>query len=201
MATEPRRPGAVSDHNKALIRRFYDEAWNAGKVHVVLEIFADDYIRHDLRPTSPPPGAPGMRKIASDFPAEFLDLRMEVELMVAEDDLVAARWTSTGTNTGAWGGHPPTRVAGDLLGREHLPDPRRQGHRDLEPPGRPRAAATAGGRDLRGRGARGRCLVRVVDRARPDADSDIVPRIPILQRSVLRSPSAGPGEDHVATSS
>jgi predicted ester cyclase len=33
---------------------------------------------------------------------------MEVDLVLAQDDLVAARWTTEGTNTGAWGSRPPT---------------------------------------------------------------------------------------------
>ena len=35
--------------NKSLILRFYEEVWNCGNVNFAHEVFAEDYIRHDLR--------------------------------------------------------------------------------------------------------------------------------------------------------
>jgi hypothetical protein len=37
--------------NKTTVRRFYEEVWNKGNVEFAFEIFAEDYARHDLRPT------------------------------------------------------------------------------------------------------------------------------------------------------
>src|SRR6266849_3719612 len=81
--------------NKALVRRFYEEAWADGALDVIDELFADDYTRHDLRPTQPTPGPEGMKQITADFRSAFPDLRFEVEIMVAEDEFVAARWSGT----------------------------------------------------------------------------------------------------------
>jgi steroid delta-isomerase-like uncharacterized protein len=96
------------EENKALVLRFYEEVWNKGNVEVTSEIFAQDYVRHDLRPSQALPGPAGQAKVAADFRAAFPDLRMEVELILGEGDLVAARWTTEGTNSGPWGGRPPT---------------------------------------------------------------------------------------------
>ena len=38
------------ENGKALIRRFNDEVWGKGNLDVVYEVFAPDYVRHDLRP-------------------------------------------------------------------------------------------------------------------------------------------------------
>ena len=97
----------AEDH-KRLVLRFYEEVWNRGNVDVALEVFAEDYVRHDLRPTKAIPGGEGQRKIAADFRRAFPDLRMSVDLILAEGDLVAARWTTTGTHTGRWADVPPT---------------------------------------------------------------------------------------------
>jgi steroid delta-isomerase-like uncharacterized protein len=96
------------EENKALVMRFYEEVWNRGHLAVTSLVFADDYIRHDLRPTQALPGPAGQAKIAGDFRAAFPDLTMQVDLLLAEGDLVAARWTTEGTNTGPWGGRTPT---------------------------------------------------------------------------------------------
>ncbi len=97
-----------SAENKALVRRFYEEAWGRGELDVIDETFAEDYVRHDLRPTSPVPGPEGQRQITAGFRAAFPDLRFEVDLMVAEDDLVVGRWTASGTQTGPLGPVEPT---------------------------------------------------------------------------------------------
>ena len=99
---------STQEDNKALIRRFYTEVWGKGNLAAADDIFAAEYIRHDLRPGNPLPGPAGQKKIAADFRAAFPDLRQTIDLMLAEDDLVMARLTTEGTNTGAWGGTPPT---------------------------------------------------------------------------------------------
>jgi steroid delta-isomerase-like uncharacterized protein len=96
------------DDNKALIRRFYEQVWDTGAVEVAHEVFHTDYIRHDLRPSDALPGPEGQARIAADFRRAFPDLRFSVDLLLGEDDLVAARWTASGTHAGSWGVVAPT---------------------------------------------------------------------------------------------
>jgi steroid delta-isomerase-like uncharacterized protein len=97
-----------ADDAKALVRRFYEETWNNGQLDVVDELFAPDYVRHDLRAGVAASGPQGQKDIATAFRAAFPDLRFVVDFVLAEGDLVAARWTANGTNTGSWGGIEPT---------------------------------------------------------------------------------------------
>src|SRR5262245_47129164 len=96
------------EENKALVRRFYEGVWSKGNVAVIDEIFAPDYIRHDLRPGLPPSGPEGQKAIVRLFRAAFPDLQMTIDLLIAEGDLVMGRWTTQGTHTGAWAGVSPT---------------------------------------------------------------------------------------------
>jgi steroid delta-isomerase-like uncharacterized protein len=94
--------------NKALVRRFYEEVWDRGNTDFAFEVFAEDYVRHDLRPTEAQPGPEGQKKIADDFRAAFPDLRVKVDLVIGEEDFVVGRWTATGTHSGSWGALEPT---------------------------------------------------------------------------------------------
>ena len=96
------------EQNKELVRRFYDQVWNHGNTDFAYEVFADDYVRHDLRATEARPGPAGQKKIADDFRAAFPDLEVAVDLVVGEGDFVVGRWTASGTRTGAWGSVEPT---------------------------------------------------------------------------------------------
>ena len=105
-----------ADANKQLVVRFYEEVWASGNVGFATEVFADDYARHDLRPTQAAPGAAGQARIAEQFRSAFPDLRWRVDLVLADGDLVAARWTASGTHTGRWGGLAPTGKRAEFSG-------------------------------------------------------------------------------------
>jgi steroid delta-isomerase-like uncharacterized protein len=117
LRSPPKNPGGaalrrestvgVAKH-KALVARFYDQVWDQGNVEVAYEVFADEYVRHDLRPSQALPGPAGQAKIAEDFRRAFPDLRFRVDLLLADGALVAARWTAIGTHTGPWGSVAPT---------------------------------------------------------------------------------------------
>jgi steroid delta-isomerase-like uncharacterized protein len=98
----------AAEDNKALVRRFYEEVWRKGNYQVADEVFAPDYVRHDLRPTQAAPGPEGQKQIARAFRTAFPDLRFEVEMVIAEDDYVMARWIASGTHAGRWGDVEPT---------------------------------------------------------------------------------------------
>jgi steroid delta-isomerase-like uncharacterized protein len=93
----------MGDTNKQVVRRFYEELWNRGNFDAADELISPDYIRHDLRPGEAPPGPAGQKAVAEKFRAGFPDVRLEVEALVAEGNLVAARWSMSGTHTGHWG--------------------------------------------------------------------------------------------------
>ena len=104
------------DANKRLVERFYDEVWGHGNVGFAREVFAEDYVRNDLRPTQAAPGAAGQARIAEQFRATFPDLQWQVDLVLGEGDLVAARWSASGTHTSAWGDLAPTGKRAEFSG-------------------------------------------------------------------------------------
>jgi steroid delta-isomerase-like uncharacterized protein len=104
------------DANKRVVERFYEEVWARGNVRFAEEVFADDYVRHDPRPTRAAPGAAGQARIAETFRRAFPDLQWQVDLVLAERDLVAARWTASGTHTGGWGDLAPTGKRAEFSG-------------------------------------------------------------------------------------
>lgn len=98
--------GPYSEQNKALIRRFYEEVWGRGDFDVADETFADNSANsalHDSTTGEFLPGSAGQIKTASDFRTAFPDLRITIDVMLADDEFVSARWTMEGTNTGDWG--------------------------------------------------------------------------------------------------
>jgi steroid delta-isomerase-like uncharacterized protein len=98
----------TADDNKNLITDFYNEVWGRGNLDFADKVFSQDYIRHDLRSGNPLPGPEGQKKIAGDFRKAFPDLSIHLDLVVATDEFVTARWTMTGTQTGKWGDIEPT---------------------------------------------------------------------------------------------
>lgn len=102
--------------NRRLVKRFYEEVWARGNVEFAEQVFAEDYVRHDLRPTQAALGPLGQAQIARAFREAFPDLQWRIDLLVAEGDLVAARWTASGTHMGAWAGIAPTGRRAEFSG-------------------------------------------------------------------------------------
>jgi steroid delta-isomerase-like uncharacterized protein len=99
-----------SEANKAVVRRFYEEAFSQGNLDVLDQIGASDYVNHD--PSGPPGGWPGgtegMRMVVGTYRTAFPDVQMTIDDQVAEGDKVVTRWTARGTNSGSLMGMPPT---------------------------------------------------------------------------------------------
>jgi steroid delta-isomerase-like uncharacterized protein len=105
-----------SEANKRLVQQFYEEVWAFGNFDFAEQVFADDYVRHDLRPTPAAPGPLGQAEIARAFREAFPDLQWRIDLLLAERDLVAARWTARGTHTGSWAGVAATQRPAEFSG-------------------------------------------------------------------------------------
>jgi steroid delta-isomerase-like uncharacterized protein len=92
---------------KAIVTEFIDALFTKGDPSAVDKYLADDFVNHD-----PPFGAPadreGMRAAGAMFRAAFPDWHSDVELLVAEDDLVVERFTARGTHRGEVMGAAPT---------------------------------------------------------------------------------------------
>lgn len=89
---------------KALVHEFV-ASLNAGSVARLLAIIHPDYVQHNRYVE---PGKSGVEKFFSQFLDALSDLRVEASNVIAEGDLVAGRFTYTGTHTGPLLGAPPT---------------------------------------------------------------------------------------------
>ncbi len=87
----------ATDGNKAIIRRL-TEVWNQGKIELLDDMLADDYLHHEqLRPTTT---REAYAAWVQDTRSALPDLLLTTENLVAEGDMVAARWTFQGTHQG-----------------------------------------------------------------------------------------------------
>ena len=96
----------MSEQNKAATRRFYD-AINAGQLDTILGLMTPGFIEHEEFPGIPP-NAAGVRQLFEVLRTAFPDFRIEVDALLAEGDVVAARGRMTGTHRGEFMGMAAT---------------------------------------------------------------------------------------------
>jgi ketosteroid isomerase-like protein len=102
------------DENKALVRRYFEEFFNGRDLRRAGEVCATDYMEHAVAPfgqsePGPVDGPEHLKRTVRWLTEQFPDVRMDVETVVAEEDMVVARVLSVGTNLGRLNGVvPPT---------------------------------------------------------------------------------------------
>ena len=97
----------MSEQNKAIVRRLYDEAVGQGKFDVIDELVDPNVVEHEEFPGSSP-GREGVKELFAMFRGAFPDLEFVAEDMIAEGDKVAARITVRGTHKGPFLDIAPT---------------------------------------------------------------------------------------------
>jgi steroid delta-isomerase-like uncharacterized protein len=98
----------MSDTNKNVVRRLFDEVWNKGQQQIADELFAPAYTHHDASTPDTGRGPDGEKRRVAIYRTAFPDLRLTVEDLTAEGETVTARWSCQGTHQGDLNGIAPT---------------------------------------------------------------------------------------------
>lgn len=88
-------------HNKQLVRRLYEEVFNAGNLALLPELLAEDFIG-----SRGETGIAEFSKTAQGLRHAFPDIRFRIEDILAEDHAVAVRWQFEATHRGEFVGVP-----------------------------------------------------------------------------------------------
>src|SRR5712692_6534631 len=111
---------SMSEANKTLIKRWFDEVWNQGRESTIDELLAATAVAHGLGDTDvdihgPAEFKPFVRNLRGSFP----DIRIDIEDSVAEGDKVMVRVRVDATPKGIGLGVSPTgrrvSIAGIVL--------------------------------------------------------------------------------------
>jgi predicted ester cyclase len=95
-----------TESNKSVLRNVF-QIMMAGNSADVEKYFTSDWVNHD--PSVPPmQGYEGARQLIQLWNSGFSNLKVQIEEMVSEGDLVAGRFRITGTHTGSLMGVPPS---------------------------------------------------------------------------------------------
>ena len=113
-ATNPGQPApSQQEINKAIARRVFEEILNQGRFEVADEIYAKDFLNHGLRRNAnlevDQAAARWEKQVAPD-------MKVTVDLMMADQEFVTAVWTARGTNSARVGWLPATGVKFEVRG-------------------------------------------------------------------------------------
>lgn len=87
----------MSEANKAVVKRYFEEIWSNGNVEFVDELTGYPKERSDR-----------LKQTVTGMHVSFPDIKYTVQEMVAEGDKVMAYWTAQGTHNGEFRGIPAT---------------------------------------------------------------------------------------------
>lgn len=108
----------MSEENKKLVRRWFEEVWNKGSVDAIDEMFDENGIAHGLSddPLNPITGPQGFRPFHNTFRQAFPNMIIVIEDMVAEGDRVAARCSVRAKHEGEFIGRAATQSPVEFTG-------------------------------------------------------------------------------------
>lgn len=89
-------------------QRFIDETWNSGNYDIIEETVSEDYVGHWFDPEEGDVDRDDLEAFIRAVREGYSDFHMEVEFMLAEDDMVTVGFTEEGTHDGEFMGIPAT---------------------------------------------------------------------------------------------
>jgi steroid delta-isomerase-like uncharacterized protein len=107
----------LSETNKTVSRRFFEEVFSKGNLAVADEIIVKDQVNSG--PGNPPgllPGREGTKQLVTMYRNAFPDVRFTIDEQIAEGDKVVTRWTAHGTHQGELAGIPATGKSSTVTG-------------------------------------------------------------------------------------
>jgi predicted ester cyclase len=91
---------SASELNKRRVRLFVEAVWNEGRLELIDELVAADYVGRVPPIGRGVHGPEGVRQLVSRGRRAHPDLYVKIEDQIAEDDRVATRWRATTAPTG-----------------------------------------------------------------------------------------------------
>jgi steroid delta-isomerase-like uncharacterized protein len=99
----------MSEANKALVRRWFEEVWNQGREETIDELLAVNGVGHGLGDTDVTTRGPaGFKPFLRNLRGGLPDIHMTLEDIMAEGDKVTVRITVDGTHKGGQLGVAPS---------------------------------------------------------------------------------------------
>jgi len=96
----------LEEHNKEVVKRYWDGKWNERRPGVLDELQTQNVLYHGT--SMQMSGLEEYKKVYGIFAAAFQDTQLTIEGMIASDDRVMTRVKLTGTHKGEFEGIPPT---------------------------------------------------------------------------------------------
>src|SRR5713101_3640373 len=90
----------MSEANKNVVRRLFEEVWNKGNLSVADVLFAQNYSHHDSSTPEFGRGPESEKKRVTLYRTAFPDVRLTIEDIIAEGETVMTRWSCRGTHKG-----------------------------------------------------------------------------------------------------
>ena len=104
---------------KATAKKAVEEIFNKKNLAFIDELVMPDVVDHSA-PPGLPPGIEGYRLKVSMFTNAFPDLHLSYSHHIVEDDMIAGRFTLTGTHQGDFAGIPATGKQISVTGHDQL---------------------------------------------------------------------------------
>jgi steroid delta-isomerase-like uncharacterized protein len=105
----------VQEHGK-LIRRWFDEVWNSGRMDAIDEMASPDVIGHGQAQHATDVGLREFKTFAVGLRSAFPDMNVTIDDVIEQGDKVVARWTATMTHMGDFLGIAPTGKQATITG-------------------------------------------------------------------------------------
>src|SRR5689334_9500600 len=98
----------MAQENSSLIRRWFEEVWNKGRMEAIDEMASPDAIGHGQAQHDTDIGLKEFRIFATDLRRAFPDFKVTIDRVIEQGDIVVARWTTTMTHKGTFLGFAAT---------------------------------------------------------------------------------------------
>jgi steroid delta-isomerase-like uncharacterized protein len=115
MVGEPWACGNPADFHhplvKAAMRQFIEKVWNEGDLEAADQYIASNYVRHDPAAPQDVQGIDGFKQVIAMYRTALPDLHLKIEEIIAggvKGEIIAIRWSGSGTHQGELMGVAPT---------------------------------------------------------------------------------------------